>query len=101
MKVYNDELYHYGVKGMKRRVKKIQPIPELTQDQYHIFRTNPDTTPANNQYHILRTNLEDKQLVKTITPKLTEKQIAIERNRQIREYNKKLGQEVLYKMTNK
>lgn len=99
MKVYNDELYHYGVKGMKRRVKKTQP--ELVQDQYHILRVNPDNPPANTQYHILRTNPDDKQVVKTVTPTLTEKQIAIERNRQIREYNKKLGQEVLYKMTNK
>ena len=111
MRVYNDELYHYGVKGMKRRVKS-QPIMGELQDQYHMLRFNPEVQPVNNQYHMLRlnpevkpannqyhtlqNNLKDNQLRKTAKP--TVKPTVKFKDKQLIENHKNSGKEILSKM---
>jgi hypothetical protein len=58
MQVYNDELYHFGVKGMKW---KKNGETSISKDEYRSFTPNYviSRKPLTDEYHKLRTDLVD------------------------------------------
>ena len=70
MQVYNDELYHYGVNGMKW---KKNGETSISKDEYHKLRTDlvDDTNskiirkiPVNDEYRRLKQDLTDNRILR-------------------------------------
>ena len=120
MQVYNDELYHYGVKGMKWDENRKLSISKdqyatfkpnyvinrklsINKDKYATFNPNYviNRKPLNNSYRMLRTTpineTNNYRVLKTVKPSTTE-QIKTLKNKQSREYHKVYGKNLITKL---